>query len=69
MAKEDYRIQAYKRVATMTPSNVPVEGQDGFTPNVAADLVRASLANGGGVRGVVNGQVIGEGNPPALCRP
>ncbi len=65
MAKEDYRIQAYKRVATMTPSNVPVEGQDGFTPNVAADLVRASLANGGGVRGVVNGQVIGEGNPPA----
>lgn len=64
MAKEDYRIQAYKRVATMTPSNVPVEGQDGFTPNVAADLVRASLANGGGVRGVVNGQVIGEGNPP-----
>ena len=65
MAKEDYRIQAYKRVATMSPSNIPVEGQDGFTPNVAADLVRASLANGGGVRGVVNGQVIGEGNPPA----
>lgn len=65
MAKEDYRIQAYKRVATMTPSNVPVEGQESFTPNVAADLVRASLANGGGVRGVVNGQVIGEGNPPA----
>ncbi len=49
----------------MTPSNVPVEGQESFTPNVAADLVRASLANGGGVRGVVNGQVIGEGNPPA----
>ena len=49
----------------MSPSNIPVEGQDGFTPNVAADLVRASLANGGGVRGVVNGQVIGEGNPPA----
>ena len=37
MAKEDYRIQAYKRVATMSPSNVPVEGQEGFTPNVAAD--------------------------------
>ena len=68
MAKEDYRIQAYKRVATMSPSNVPVEGQEGFTPNVAADLVRASLANGGGVRGMVNGQVIGEGNPPANGR-
>ena len=46
----------------MTPSDVPVEGQDGFSPNIAADLVRASLANGGGVRGVVNGQVIGGGN-------
>ena len=52
----------------MSPSNVPVEGQEGFTPNVAADLVRASLANGGGVRGMVNGQVIGEGNPPANGR-
>ena len=62
MANEDYRIQAYKRVAKMTPSDVPVEGQDGFSPNIAADLVRASLANGGGVRGVVNGQVIGGGN-------
>ena len=48
----------------MTPSDVPVEGQEGFTPNVAADLVRASLANGGGIHGVVNGQVIGGGNPP-----
>ena len=62
MANEDYRIQAYKRVAKMTPSDVPVESQDGFSPNIAADLVRASLANGGGVRGVVNGQVIGGGN-------
>ena len=48
----------------MTPSDVPVEGQEGFAPNVAADLVRASLANGGGIHGVVNGQVIGGGNPP-----
>ena len=64
MANEDYRIQAYKRVATMTPSDVPVEGQEGFAPNVAADLVKASLANGGGIHGVVNGQVIGGGNPP-----
>ena len=48
----------------MTPSDVPAEGQEGFTPNVAADLVRASLANGGGIHGVVNGQVIGGGNPP-----
>lgn len=48
----------------MTPSDVPVEGQEDFAPNVAADLVRASLANGGGIHGVVNGQVIGGGNPP-----
>ena len=63
MANEDYRIQAYKRVAEMNPADVPIEGQDGFSPNIAADLVRASLANGGGIRGVVNGQVIGGGNP------
>ncbi len=48
----------------MTPSDVPVEGQEDFAPNVAADLVKASLANGGGIHGVVNGQVIGGGNPP-----
>ena len=43
MANEDYRIQAYNRVATMTPSDVPVEGQEDFAPNVAADLVNRKI--------------------------
>lgn len=52
----------------MNPADVPIEGQDGFSPNIAADLVRASLANGGGIHGVVNGQVIGGGHPSAKGR-
>lgn len=59
MANEDYRIQAYKRVAEMAPSEVSADEQGSFSPNVAANLVRSSINNGESIRGIVNGQVFG----------
>lgn len=62
MANEDYRIQAYKRVAGMGEGETPVEApQDSFTPNVAADLVRASMNSPNSIRGTVNGVPVGTG--------
>lgn len=62
MANEDYRIQAYKRVAGMGEGETPVEDpQDSFTPNVAADLVRASMNSPNSIRGTVNGVPVGTG--------
>lgn len=59
MASEDYRIQAYKRVAEMTSPEASADEQGSFSPNVAADLVRSSINNGESIRGMVNGQVFG----------
>lgn len=61
MASEDYRIQAYKRVAEMTSPEASADEQGSFSPNVAADLVRSSINNGESIRGMVNGQVFGGG--------
>ena len=62
MANEDYRIQAYKRVAGMGEGETPVDApQDSFTPNVAADLVRASMNSPNSIRGMVNGVPVGTG--------
>ena len=62
MVNEDYRIQAYKRVAGMGEGETPVEApQDSFTPNVAADLVRASMNSPNSIRGTVNGVPVGTG--------
>ena len=62
MANEDYRIQAYKRVAGMGEGETPVDApQDSFTPNVAADLVRASMNSPNSIRGTVNGVPVGTG--------
>lgn len=62
MANEDYRIQAYKKVADMTVSEAPADNkQDSFSPNVAADLVRASINNPNSIRGTVRGQFFGSG--------
>lgn len=46
----------------MTASEAPVDNkQDSFSPNVAADLVRASINSSNSIRGTVKGQVFGSG--------
>ncbi len=46
----------------MTVSEAPVDNkQDSFSPNVAADLVRASINNPNSIRGTVRGQFFGSG--------
>lgn len=67
MANEDYRIQAYKRVAGMGEGESPVDDtQDKFTPNVAADLVRASINSPNSIRGMVNGVPVSGGDTVSL---